>query len=178
MLGGIKIDKNNFKDINEIYNVIEITNEYIVKKENNNYIKVYIYEVKPIILLDLSDDVKEKTVIEYKEFLRQINFDFQILVINKELNFNDYMREILNNNLCDMQIYNKYVKDMELKFKNENIFDTIFYIIVKIKNNQFIKVENVDNSLAILEKIGCKVKRIKDKESLAKILNSSINKEW
>lgn len=169
---------NKFKDINEIYNVVQITEEYIVTKENNNYSKVYIYEIKPIILLDMSDDVKEKIILEYKEFLRQINFDFQILVINKEVKFSDYMKVFLDNNLCDSKIYNEYVKDMELKFKNENIFDTIFYIIVKINDSQYLKVENVDNSFKILDKIGCKVKRINNKEVLEKVLNCSINKEW
>lgn len=177
MLGGINIIKKKFKDINEIYNIVKVEEECIVTKESNNYLKVYIYEVEPIILLDLSDEVKEKIVVEYKEFLRQINFDFQILVINKEIDFNSYMKMIKNNEI-DNKIYNEYIKDMELKFRNENIFDTIFYIIVKIKDNQFFTVENVDNSFKILEKIGCKVKRIKDKKVLEKILNSSINKEW
>lgn len=178
MLGGVNIVSNKFKDINEIYNVVKITEEYIVTKENNNYFKVYIYKVKPIILLDLSDDIKEKIILEYKEFLRQINFDFQILIINKEVKFADYMIEVLNNSVHDNKIYNEYVKDMELKFKNENIFDTIFYIIVKIKDNQYLKVENVDNSLKILDKIGCKIKRINNKKSLEIILNKGINKEW
>jgi len=178
MLGGINIVNNKFKDINEIYNTIKITDECIVTKENNSYSKVYIYEIKPIILLDLSENVKEKIVLEYKEFLRQINFNFQILVINKEVKFGDYMNQILNSNVCDNKIYNEYIKDMEIKFKNENIFDTIFYIIVKFEDKEYLKVENVDNSLKILEKTGCKIKKISNKENLEKILNSSINKEW
>lgn len=178
MLGGISIVNNKFKDINEIYNIIQVKDDHIVIKENNNYFKIYIYKIEPIILLDLSDDIKERIVCEYKEFLRQINFDFQILVINKEVKFSDYIKEVLDNNINDNKIYNEYVKDMEIKFKNENIFDTIFYLIVKIKDNQFLKVENVDNSFKILDKIGCKVKKIEDKKLLKKILNSSINKEW
>ena len=169
--------RNKFKNINEIYNITNITDEYIITKENSNYSKIYIYEIKPIILLDLSDEVKEKIILEYKECLRQINFDFQILIVNKKLNFDEYIQKI-NNNICDNKIYNEYLSDMKLIFKNENIFESLFYIIVKINDKQCFKVENVDNSLKILEKIGCKVERIKDKVLLETILNKGINKEW
>ena len=67
---------------------------------------------------------------------------------------------------------------MEIKFKNENIFETVYYIIVKIKDNNMLNVDTVDNSIKILNKIGCKVNRIIDKNKLTKILNNSINKEW
>ena len=75
-------------------------------------------------------------------------------------------------------MYREYIEDMENKFKKEKIFDTFFYIIVSIKEKDSLKVENVDNSLNILEKIGCKVERLKSKNMLVKILNKSINKEW
>ena len=74
--------KSKFRDINEIFNVVQITEEYIIIKENNEYLKVYIYEVEPIILLDLNESTMENIILQYKEFLRQINFDFQVLVIN------------------------------------------------------------------------------------------------
>jgi hypothetical protein len=54
----------------------------------------------------------------------------------------------------------------------------VYYIIVKIKDNNMLNVDTVDNSIKILSKIGCKVNRIIDKNKLTKILNNSINKEW
>ena len=83
--------KSKFRDINEIFNVVQITDEYILTKENNEYLKVYIYEVEPIILLDLNESTMENIILQYKEFLRQINFDFQVLVINKEISFKEYI---------------------------------------------------------------------------------------
>lgn len=170
--------KSKFRDINEIFNIVQITDEYIVTKENNEYLKVYIYEVEPIILLDLNESTMENIILQYKEFLRQINFDFQVLVINKEISFKDYIKKVFNDELNSTKIYSSYINDMEIKFKNENIFETVYYIIVKIKDNNMLNVDTVDNSIKILNKIGCKVNRIIDKNKLTKILNNSINKEW
>lgn len=170
--------KSKFRDINEIFNVVQITDEYIITKENNEYLKVYIYEVEPIILLDLNESTMENIILQYKEFLRQINFDFQVLVINKEISFKEYIKKVFNDKLNSTKIYSSYINDMEIKFKNENIFETVYYIIVKIKDNNMLNVDTVDNSIKILNKIGCKVNRIIDKNKLTKILNNSINKEW
>lgn len=170
--------KSKFRDINEIFNVVQITEEYIIIKENNEYLKVYIYEVEPIILLDLNESTMENIILQYKEFLRQINFDFQVLVINKEISFKEYIKKVFNDKLNSTKIYSSYINDMEIKFKNENIFETVYYIIVKIKDNNMLNVDTVDNSIKILSKIGCKVNRIIDKNKLTKILNNSINKEW
>lgn len=170
--------KSKFRDINEIFNVVQITDEYILTKENNEYLKVYIYEVEPIILLDLNESTMENIILQYKEFLRQINFDFQVLVINKEISFKEYIKKVFNDKLNSTKIYSSYINDMEIKFKNENIFETVYYIIVKIKDNNMLNVDTVDNSIKILSKIGCKVNRIIDKNKLTKILNNSINKEW
>lgn len=170
--------KSKFRDINEIFNVVQITDEYILTKENNEYLKVYIYEVEPIILLDLNESTMENIILQYKEFLRQINFDFQVLVINKEISFKEYIKKVFNDELNRTKIYSSYINDMEIKFKNENIFETVYYIIVKIKDNNMLNVDTVDNSIKILNKIGCKVNRIIDKNKLTKILNNSINKEW
>lgn len=170
--------KSKFRDINEIFNIVQITDEYIVTKENNEYLKVYIYEVEPIILLDLNESTMENIILQYKEFLRQINFDFQVLVINKEISFKDYIKKVFNDELNSTKIYSSYINDMEIKFKNENIFETVYYIVVKIKDNNMLNVDTVDNSIKILNKIGCKVNRIIDKNKLTKILNNSINKEW
>ena len=170
--------KSKFRDINEIFNVVQITDEYILTKENNEYLKVYIYEVEPIILLDLNESTMENIILQYKEFLRQINFDFQVLVINKEISFKEYIKKVFNDKLNSTKIYSSYINDMEIKFKNENIFETVYYIIVKIKDNNMLNVDTVDNSIKILNKIGCKVNRIIDKNKLTKILNNSINKEW
>lgn len=177
-LGGINIFNNKFKDINEVYNIVEVKDEYILTLENNIYSKKYIYQIEPIILLDLCESEKQKIITYYKEFLRQINFEIQILIVNKEYDLKKYLNDLINSELKVIPMYREYIEDMENKFKKEKIFDTFFYIIVSIKEKDSLKVENVDNSLNILEKIGCKVERLKSKNMLVKILNKSINKEW
>lgn len=146
-------------------------------KEQNSLYKVFIYKIEPIILLDLSEDIKENIVLQYKEFLRQVNFDFQILIINKEYDLKKYFTNMSKTHAQNMKLYNEYILDMELKFKKESIFETYYYLIVSIKDNQYLNVENVDNTINILTKIGCKVKRIIRKEEICNILNMCINKE-
>lgn len=177
MLGGIIIFNNKFKDIKEVYNIVAVKDDSIVIKENNYMYNVYIYEVIPIILLDLSDDTKEILISKYKEFLRQVNFDFQVLIMNRKYNTKKYFDSLRTDNINNSQLYNNYILDMENKLNNENIFETYFYIIVSLKHDDYIKGDNVDNSVKILNKIGCNVERIKNRKRLIDILNMSINKE-
>lgn len=114
---------------------------------------------------------------QYKEFLRQVNFDFQILIINKEYDLKKYFNSIPKNDIQNSKLYNDYILDMELKFKKENIFETYFYMIVSLEDNQYLNVDNVDNTIKILNKIGCKVNRVLEKEKICNILNMAINKE-
>ena len=176
--GEVIIKKSTFKDINEVYNIVEIKDECIIVLENGNYVSKYIYEIKPIILLDLCDSQKENIIICYKEFLRQVNFRFQVLIINKEYNLKEYLDEIINNELKGLELYNNYILDMENKFKKESIFESFYYIIISSNKDNSFKVDNVENSLKILEKIGCKVEKVKNRNALINILNKSINKEW
>lgn len=175
--GEVIIKKSTFKDINEVYNIVEIKDECIIVLENGNYVSKYIYEIKPIILLDLCDSQKENIIICYKEFLRQVNFRFQVLIINKEYNLKEYLDEIINNELKGLELYNNYILDMENKFKKESIFESFYYIIISSNKDNSFKVDNVENSLKILEKIGCKVEKVKNRNALINILNKSINKE-
>lgn len=167
--------KSSFKDVDSLYKIIDINNECIISKDNNIYYKTYIYEIESIILLDLSDDIVENIINQYNEFLRQLNNDLKILVINKEYNIKEYFMNTINNELINKDMYKDYMNDMEEILNREKIFDTFFYIIISIKNDN---VENVENSFEILERIGCKVKKIKGKEEIINILNKSINKEW
>jgi hypothetical protein len=170
------LKKSKYKDIKEIYNIINIKDGSISIKEGNMCSKILIYEVKPLILLDLSENIKENITIQYKEFLRQINFDFQILITNRKYNYNNYLENIKQYTMKNNNLYENYVLDMEEKIKKESIFETLFYIVVSIKETQSLTVENVDNTLLILDKIGCKVEKILEEEKIYDVLNFSINK--
>lgn len=140
---------------------------------------VYIYEIKPTTLLDISENVKEKLFNIYKEFFRQVNFDFKILTLNRKLDCDEYINklkyDVINNSKSNNDLKIKYLDELRLKLSNENIHNNIHYIIVSNEGNNF-KVENVNNSLKILERMGCNVKKINGKENIANILQICINK--
>ena len=75
----------------------------------------------------------------YTTFLREINVDFQILVINKKLN----IESILNDKNKDSVKYDKYFQDMRIKIKEDNIFYTKYYVVVALN-----KQENIEEMLA------------------------------
>lgn len=134
---------------------------------------VYIYKIFPIQILTLSTDLQNKILIVYKEFLTEINFDFQIVAINRKI----YKNEIINNNKINNQNRNfnlqkKYINQIEKDFIGNNICITDFYIITNHNGT----VEYVDKIFAKLSKIGCNVERVIDTSKIEKILYKCCNK--
>lgn len=141
---------------------------------------VYIYEIIPTTLLDINEDTKERLFDIYKEFFRQINFDFKIITLNRKLNSEEYINKlktiVMNKSNSNNELKTKYLDELKIKIENENIHNSCHYIIVSSESNNF-SVESVDNSLKILERMGCNVKKVKEKENIANILQSCINKD-
>lgn len=166
-----------YKDISEIYSSITIKDGDVILKTKNSISYITIYSIKPVVLLDLSESMKNKIMLCYKEFLRQVNFEFQILIINKKIKYEDYQKNVNNCKIHNEKLYKDYLKDMEENFKKEDFFDTYYYLVVtKSKSNGF-SVDNVDNVIKILEKIGCKVNKVENVNLINELLNKCINKE-
>ncbi len=140
---------------------------------------VYIYEIIPTTLLDINENTKEKLFDIYKEFFRQVNFDFKIVTLNRKLCLEEYINKlrtiVINKSSSNNELKSKYLDELKIKLENENIHNSHHYIIVSSESNNF-SVENVDNSLKILERMGCNVKKIIGKNNIASILQNCINK--
>lgn len=152
-----------------MYNILDITEEYILSKENDNILKVYIYEIDPIPIINISEDTQKNILNSYVTFLREINIDFQILVINKKLNIENMFQN--NNN----EIYNKYLENMRIKIKEDKIFCAKYYIVVSLKKQN--NIDELDKAIGLLKNCGCNVSRLKNKKDIEELLYECINKE-
>lgn len=175
------LGKVRYCDISSLFNITEITDECIVKKLNKVVKKIYVYNILPVTILSDNEEVKDKIVDIYVEFLKEINVEFQILLINKKLNIDEYVNKyfskIENDKILEKELYNKYIIDLKNKLTQEKIYNTKYYIIVSLNVNDSTKIEDVDNIMEKLNKIGCKVKRLNKKSDYTKILYETLNKE-
>ncbi len=168
-----------YKDIKTLYQIVDINEEYIVTMYDNILTRVYIYEITPVVLFDINEERKNNILNKYKEILKQINFDFEVLMINQKFDIDKYINKLKNNSLVNEKnksIYFEYVKELKEKILNENIYETIYYIVVSFANINNLNVESVDKIIKKFADIGCNVTRISGKDNLVKILNNTINR--
>ena len=132
---------------------------------------IYIYEISPIPVINISEDMQKTISNSYTTFLREINVGFQILVINKKLN----LENIFNNQNTDSGKYDKYLQDMRVKIKEDNIFYTKYYMVVALNKQE--NIEDIDKSINLLKNCGCDVTRLDKKKEIEDMLYECINKE-
>ena len=78
--------KIKYGDVKDVFNIVDITDKYLLIKDKEIVKKVYIYEVEPVTFLNFSIDVQSNILNLYSEFLHELNFDFQIYISNKKIN--------------------------------------------------------------------------------------------
>lgn len=142
-----------------------------MSKENEKIVNIYIYEISPIPVINISEDMQKTITNSYTTFLREINVDFQILVINKKLN----IQNIFNNQNTNCGKYDKYLQDMRVKIKEDNIFYTKYYMVVALNKQD--NIEDIDKSINLLKNCGCDVTRLDNKKEIEDMLYECINKE-
>lgn len=166
-----------FKNIDELYKITKISSEHFYTKLNKKEERVYIFKIEPVIFLDLAENIKLNMVEKYKEFLRELTFNIQILVVNKKLNLDLYIKKHLT---CDRNIprdmYIRYVEELKKEIYEENIFESNMYIIVSETVQEKTKIEEITRVIYKLEELGCKVERVSKKEEIQEIIYNSLNK--
>ena len=169
--GGFILNLQRFNDIESIYQILDITDEYILSKENEQQRRLYIYEIDPIPIINITDDMQSKIVNSYITFLREINIDFQILLINKKLN----IENIFNSDKLNSEKYGHYLEDMRLKLKEDKIIYTRYFIVVSLNKQE--DIDDIDKSIFLLKNCGCNVSRLNKKRDIEEMLYECINKE-
>lgn len=166
-----------FKNIDELYKITKISNDCFYTKLNKKDERVYIFKIEPVILLDLAENIKLNMVEKYKEFLRELTFNIQILVVSKKLNLDLYIKKHLTcNKNIPRDMYIGYVEELKKEIYEENIFESNIYIIVSETVQEKSKIEEITRVIYKLEELGCKVERVLKKEEIKEIIYNSLNK--
>lgn len=171
-----------YENINKVFNLIDVTDTYILLKDKEKIKKVYIYEIEPVTFLNFSMDVQSNILSLYNEFLREFNFDFQIYISNKKINIESYienLRKLITKN-CKKSyenLMNSYLFSINKHLENEMIYTTKYYIIISFERDSEYDIKQIDNIIKKLDYVGCNTKRIKAKKELKTILYENFNKE-
>lgn len=165
---------------------MEFYNDGIIKLKNGTFIKIF--KINPINF-ELKSDFEKKVILNsYKAFLKNTNFDIQIVIKSDKENISDNIKKIeqqketeksLNNNFM-VNIFDSYIKFIKEKNKEKLSTSKNFYIIInsiKFPENQekeiilnlkekYLKIKDA------LSRCGNTVNEIKDKEELKNIIKS------
>lgn len=166
------------EDINKLFNFVDITDSYVLVKDKEKTKKVYIYEIEPVTFLNFSIELQTNILNLYNEFLRSMEYEFQIYISNQKINIENYISNIksISKNISNT-IQDDYIIAITDELEKEKIYVTKYYIIVALDRNSDEDISNVDAAVNKLNYIGCNVKRIKVKKELMSILYEGINKE-
>lgn len=171
--------KEKFFSCYDFFQIEDIFNGLIKIKDN---IFVKIIEVEPINLSLKSDFEKEIILNSYKNFLKGLNSNIQILIQSKTADLNDHLEKIKlkdNSNLSELiSSYYSYIQTIQIK----SLYSKKFYISVCLKNSNNQTLEQINKKLLnetlkivqAIEKCGNKCKFIEERE-LKKVLYSFVN---
>lgn len=168
---------NRFKEIRNLYKIEEIKDEYVLLQINKRLERLFIYEVEPVLFLDLSIDMQENIINVYNQILRECEFNVQIIISNKKLNIQNYIEKYLQyKKNIPYSMYKLYMEDIREKLDKENIYETQILISFIESAKEETKCDNFEKIIYKLEEIGCKIKKISNKKEYESILYEFLNK--
>ena len=81
---------SKYKDIEELFKIEAVKDEYILTRINKNIERVYLYRIEPVLFLDLSESIQYNIIEVYTQLLRECNFKIQIVISNERLDIDNY----------------------------------------------------------------------------------------
>ncbi len=135
-------------------------------------------------MLDSSKDTKNNIITSYTEILKEIDINFQILIINKKLDISKYIENTkkLNINIINknkvISLYDEYMDNLEKLLNKANIYETKYYFVFSMDITNEKEIYNIEKSLKKLNKIGCNVSRLRGVDNIKQMLYECINKEY
>lgn len=143
----------------------EFFNNGIIKLKNNNYVKII--KVQPINY-ELKSEFEKKTILNsYKTFLKNCNFDIQIIIQSNKEDISSNIKiikekERLEKNNFIKDIMEKYINYLKKQNKENLSSSKNFYILINEKKSQ-------ENEEKIFKEL--KDKYLKIKEALSRCGN-------
>ena len=137
---------------NSILKLLPIDDIYdngIIKLKNNFFIKII--EVKPINYNLKSYREKELILNSYKLFLKNCDFNFQIIIQSSKKDLNNYFLEVKEKSQKEEEIIKsisrQYIKNIErINLENKSSIKNFYFIIneKKEKNNEEIIINKLN----------------------------------
>lgn len=168
---------SKYKDIEELFKIEAVKDEYILTRINKNIERVYLYRIEPVLFLDLSESIQYNFIEVYTQLLRECNFKIQIVISNERLDIDNYIERYYSyKEIIPLDIYIKYIEDIKQKLEIEDVYETKILIVISENSKEKINVDEYDRVVYKLEEIGCKVIRVHGRYEFEKILYKHLNK--
>ena len=173
----IKINKKTIS-VQEWLPIKEIYNNGIIKLKDGTFIKIL--KISPINY-ELKSDFEKKAILNsYKAFLKNNNFDIQIIIQSNKEDISENIRKIKkqketeksSNNIFMVNVIDSYINFIKNKNKEKVSSSKNFYLIINSKKFPENQEENIILDL--------KEKYLKIKDSLSRCgnsVNEILNKE-
>ena len=134
--------KSNIYSIQNWFPVQELFCDGIIKLKNNNLIKII--KINPINYELKSEFEKQAILNSYKTFLKNCNFDIQIIIQSDKEDISKNIEIIKNREKIEKGLNNNFIVNISKKYinyiKNQNkeklSSSKKFYILIKSNNSQ------------------------------------------
>ena len=86
----------------------------------------------------------------YNEFLRELNFEFQIFISNKKINVENYIKNLSkliekSDKKAYVDLMNNYLLSISKELENEMIYTTKYYIVISFERENIYDISQIDN---------------------------------
>lgn len=164
-----------YRDIEKFYDIVDINNGKVITKNK----RISIYKIKPCNVINRSDEFENQIYSAYLSAIRMINFNHQILIETKKLDFKNIFDKLdkniyLTDEYKQKEIVQEYKNYMMKISKDINVYNRTFYLIVDELDME--KEKRLKEAFSFLENVGIKIKKITDNDRLYKLLYETINR--
>ena len=136
---------SKYKDIEELFKIEAVKDEYILTRINKNIERVYLYRIEPVLFLDLSESIQYNIIEVYTQLLRECNFKIQIVISNERLDIDNYIERYYSyKEIIPLDIYIKYIEDIKQKLEIEDVYETKILIVISENSKEKINVDEYD----------------------------------
>ena len=169
-----KVKENSKKNVSILsLNYVDDVEKYAVKLSDGR--KINILKVEPVNF-NLKTKSEQRIILEeYKMFLKQCDFDFQIYIQTQKINIENHISEIkkcVNYEPKLQEMAEDYIRLIEEISNSKSSFTRKFYIVIEEKEENF-KENIILNGLKMCGNIVTKC----ENEEILKIINCCFKKQ-
>ena len=170
---------SKYKEIKNLYNLLLVKNMYIVSSDRKNKYYTLIYEIEEAVYININENIETKIFNIFKEFLKEVDFNFKIIIKSKKIDVDKYIQNIQDNTFDEIKntdVYLDFINDLKKKLLKEKLYEKKYLFVATFNNDEQENVNNVENLLNKFKEIGCNVNKLENEEKINRILYESINK--